>query len=434
MSINYLAWHETDDAIKSKILRRSESDIGDLASVVAPIIAAVKQEGDAAIARYTHQLDGAPLDAGIKVTEAEFLEAETLVSAEIKEALKVCIAQVKSFHEAQMARIEKRWLVEVGAGVWAGEQVNPLPSVALYVPRGKGSFPSVMYMLCVPAVIAGVRKIAVCTPPNPDGRVDAASLVAARLCGVHDIYKVGGAQAIAALAYGTKTVPKVDKVIGPGNAYVAAARRQLADLIDPGMPAGPSEAIILADATANVHNTSLDVLNEAEHGPDSASLLVTPSRALAEAVRDYLPALIEALPEPRRGFCTKGMGHYGGIILTRTMEEAIAFCNDYAVEHLHLKVENPDEILPQLTDVGEILIGEYAPIALGNYGIGVNAILPTGRHARTHSATGVWDFLKRTTIAKANREGYDRLAAPVVALAEYEGFPSHSATVKKRLL
>jgi histidinol dehydrogenase len=272
----------------------------------------------------------------------------------------------------------------------------------------------------------------VCTPPTPEGRVDDASLFTAEVCGVKDVFKVGGAQAIAALAYGTQTVPKVSKVLGPGNSYVAAARRLLADVINPGMPAGPSEAIILADDSAHVSNTARDLLNEAEHGPDSASLLVTHSEALAAAVAGILPAIIDELPEKRREFCAKGFSTYGGIVITRSLEESIAFCNEYAVEHLQLKVRNPERVVHKLLHVGEILIGEYTPIALGNFGIGVNAVLPTGGHARTWSATSIWDYLKRTTLAMNTRAGFDHLKGPVVTVSDYEGFPAHSNAITKR--
>jgi histidinol dehydrogenase len=304
--------------------------------------------------------------------------------------------------------------------------------VGLYVPRGKGAFPSVMYMLCMPAVVAGVPEIAVVTPPTPEGRVDDASLFTAEVCGIKNVYKAGGAQAIAALAYGTKSVPKVSKVLGPGNSFVAAARRMLSDVMNPGMPAGPSEALIFADDSAHVENTARDLLNEAEHGPDSASLLVTHSEKLAAAVEKMLPRIIDELPEKRREFCAKGFSTYGGIVITRSLEESIAFCNEYAVEHLQLKVSRPETVIPLLHHVGEILVGEYTPIAMGNFGIGVNAVLPTGGHARTWSATSIWDYLKRTSLALNTRKGFDHLRGPVVTVSDYEGFPAHSSAITKR--
>jgi histidinol dehydrogenase len=247
-----------------------------------------------------------------------------------------------------------------------------------------------------------------------------------------DHRKVGGAQAIAALAYGTETVPKVRKVLGPGSPYVAAAKRLLSDVIDPGMPAGPSESIVLADASADPHNTCLDILNEAEHGKDSAALLITHDEKLAYYVQENLPAHICELPQPHREICEIVMSGYGGIILTENLQQSIDVANEYAAEHLHLKVENPDAVLPLIKHAGEILIGEYTPSSLGNYGIGVNHVLPTGGWAHTYSCTSVWDFLKRTSISRCTRAGFDALKEPVSTLTDYEGFPAHGNVLRKR--
>jgi len=435
MQINTYRWHETPKETRQKILRRSETDIGGVRDIVAPIIEDVRMHGDEALARYAKKFDGADLDPRrIKASEEDFAEAAKRLPAKLKDAIRFCADNVRRFHQAQLDREERRWLIEVTPGVWAGEQISPLPSVGLYVPRGKGAFPSVMYMLCGPAVVAGVPEIAVCTPPTPEGRVDDASLFTAKVCGIRHVYKVGGAQAIAALAYGTATVPKVAKVLGPGNSFVAAARRMLSDVINPGMPAGPSEALIVADDSAHVENTARDLLNEAEHGPDSASLLVTHSEKLAAAVAAMLPAIINELPEKRREFCAKGFSTYGGIVITRSLEETIAFCNEYAVEHLQLKVKSPETIVPRLLHVGEILVGEYTPIVMGNFGIGVNAVLPTGGHARTWSATSIWDYMKRTSLAMNTRKGFDALKDPIVTVSDYEGFPAHSSAITKRKL
>jgi histidinol dehydrogenase len=323
-------------------------------------------------------------------------------------------------------------MVEIEPGVHAGEQVSPIDSVGLYVPRGKGAFPSTMYMLCIPAVIAGVQKIAVVTPPKNDGTADDASLFTAKLCGVENVYKVGGAQAIAALAYGTETVPRVRKVLGPGSPYVQAAKQMLFGVLDPGMPACSSEAVILCDETADPHNTCLDMLNEAEHGEDSAVLLITHDEKLAAFVQKNLPNYIAELPEPHRTICEKVVKGYGGIILTENLEGSIAFSNEYAPEHLHLKVRDPNAIVPQLKNAGEILIGEYTPSSLGNYGIGVNHVLPTGGFAHSYSCTTVWDFLKRTSLSAVDAQGFASLKGPVETLTNYEGFPAHGNVLRKR--
>ncbi len=435
MDIAFYRWNETDDVTKTRILRRAETDIADVESLVRPIIEDVRKNGDAALVKYAAQFDRADIrpDA-IKATGKDFEEARLSLSEEVREAIIFCAENVKMHHEAQMARVEQSWIEEVRPGVWAGEQVNPVPSAGIYIPRGKGAFPSMTYMLCTAAKVAGVPEIHVVTPPTPDGGTDHASLFAAEICGVKNVYKAGGAQGIAALAYGTKTIPSVKKVVGPGSPYVAAAKRLLSHIIDPGMPAGPSDALILADESADPWNTALDVMNEAEHGADSASLLVTHDETLAQEVRKHLPEIIEALPEPRREYCAKVFQTYGGIVLTGSLEDSIAFANTYAPEHLHLKVAQPDDILPLLRNTGEILIGELTPPVLGNFGIGVNAVLPTGGNAATYSCSSVWDFLKRASIARCDPQGYEVLKDPVLTLADYEGFPGHGDVLRKRKL
>lgn len=433
MDINFYRWKETPDATRTKIMARAQADIAGVQTGVAEIIANVKAKGDAALREYSQKFDKI-VPEQFKASEEEFARAEKALDADLKKAIRKCADNVKLFHEEQMRRVEKSWMVEIESGVWAGEQVSAIPSVGLYVPRGKGAFPSAMYMLTLPAVIAGVPEIAVVTPPRPDGFADDATLYTAQLCGVKNVYKVGGAQAIAALAYGTESIPKVAKVLGPGSPYVAAAKLLLSHVIDPGMPAGPSESIILCDSSTNVDNTCLDILNEAEHGEDSAALLVTHDERLAREVRQKLPEFINALPEPHRGICTAvlGEGGYGGIVLTESLEDSIAFANEYAAEHLHLKVKDADKVAAKILHAGEILIGENTPSSLGNYAIGVNHVLPTGGRAHTYSCTTVWDFLKRTSISKVDAQGFESLKGPVITLATYENFPSHVDVLKKR--
>lgn len=433
MTINFYRWKDTDDTACTRILRRAQADIDGVVEQVKPIIADVKARGDAALIDYAKKFDSADLTA-IKASAEEFDEAEKALEDDLQSAIKHCADNVKRFHEEQMRRVEDPWMIEVEPGVLAGEQVSAIESVGLYVPRGKGAFPSAMYMLCIPAVLAGVENIAVVTPPRADGRADDASLYTARLCGVEGVYKVGGAQAIAALAYGTQTVPKVRKVLGPGSPYVAAAKRLLSNTIDPGMPAGPSEAIILCDESANPHNTCLDLLNEAEHGTDSAVLLITHSSELLNYVKLNLGKAIEELPEPHRNICAHVFGPegYGGLVQTDSLAESIALTNEYAAEHLHLKVQNPDGILPKIKHAGEILIGEHTPSTLGNYGIGVNHVLPTGGWAHTYSCTSVWDFLKRTSVSRVDEKGLKALKPSVLTLTDYENFPAHGDVLRKR--
>ncbi len=433
MHINYFIWNDLKTEQKETLMRRSATDISDIMEKIRPIIADVRFNGDAGLLAYTRKHDKVDLEPHqIKVSDAEFAAAEEELSSELKHAIDRCAANVKKFHEEQLRRVEKEWLFEVEPGVFAGEKVTPIDSVGLYAPGGKNSFPSSVYMLAIPAVLAGIKHIALVSPPRRDGSADAATLYAAKISGITNVYKAGGAQAIAALAYGTESIPKVAKVLGPCSPYGAAAKMVLSHMIDPGMPAGPSESIILCDETANPHNTVLDLLNEMEHGSDSASLLVTDNKVLADYVFAALPDAVRGLPAPQSEYCQKVLKSYGGIILTENMEQSIAVCNEMATEHLVIKTKNPEETAKHIFNAGEILLGEHTPSTLGNYGIGVNHVLPTGGMARSYSCTSIWDFLKRTSIAKTTKDGLETLQDPVVKMAEYEGFPAHINAVTER--
>ena len=419
---------------RARMLRRAEVAIDDLLDYVRPIVQAVRERGDEALIECMQRFDHVQLTPeGLRVSRAEIDQAHDLLAADVHRAIERAIRNVRTFHERQMPH--EQWFTQIAPGVMAGEKITPISSVALYVPRGKGAFPSVMYMLATPASIAGVPRIVVCTPPGPDGTVDPASLVAADLCGVHEIYRVGGAQAIAALAYGTASIARVHKITGPGSPYVSAAKRLLYGTVDVGLPAGPSESILLADESADPELVARDLMIEAEHGPDSSSLLVTADRALLNAVLELLPAKIAAQPEPRQTFCRTGFMSEkgtGGLVLTDTLQNAIAFVNEYAPEHLEVHVREPFAILPELKNVGEILIGPYTPTSIGNYCLGTNAILPTGGFAHTFSCTSVYDFLKRTGVGYLTSEGYAALSGTTRQLAEFEGFPAHAAAVTER--
>jgi histidinol dehydrogenase len=419
---------------RSRLLRRAEVAIDELIEYVRPIVHAVRERGDEALIEFMERFDHVQLSPDRLCVSREEIEAayEQLDKA-VHRAIEQAIHNVRTFHERQMPH--EQWFTQVAPGVMAGEKITPISSVGLYVPRGKGAFPSVMYMLAAPASIAGVPRIVVATPPAPDGTVDPASLVAADLCGVHEIYRVGGAQAIAALAYGTASITRVHKITGPGNPYVSAAKRLLYGTVDVGLPAGPSESIVLADESADPELVARDLLVEAEHGPDSSSLLVTNSRPLLEAVLSLLPDKIKALPELRQTFCRSGFESEqgtGGLLLTENIHQAIDFVNEYAPEHLQIHVREPFALLADLKNAGEILIGPYTPIPMGNYCLGTNAILPTGGFGHTFSCTTVFDFLKRTGIGYMTAEGYAGLSEVTRQLAEFEGFPAHAGAVTQR--
>jgi histidinol dehydrogenase len=425
MKVNRYVLAELSREQRSQLLhQRAQDNLEDVEATVLQVLTAVRSGGDTALIRLTRQYDGVELsESQLRVSEEEFDRADKLVSKNLRAALVQSIQNVRNHHQFQLP--PPSWMKEVAPGVIAGERITPVSSVGLYVPRGKGSFPSVMIMLCIPAVIAGVSEIVVCTPPGADGSVDPASLVAARLCGVENIIKVGGAQAIAAMAYGTDSVAKVDKILGPGNQYVAAARRILFGIVDPGPPAGPSESVILCDPSADVEIAARELLVEAEHGEDSAALLVTHSSALAAAVVDLLPGLVDKLPDARARNCRTVLSNYGGIVITERLQDSIAFVNEYAPEHLRVLADNPFELLPAIIHAGEVLLGENTSIAFGNFSIGLNAILPTGRHARTYSCMGVNEFLKRSSFAYVSAAGVRSVGPTAVELARYEGFPAH---------
>ncbi|MEN2989880.1 histidinol dehydrogenase [Tistrella sp. BH-R2-4] len=418
-----------DAAARAGLLKRAESDLGPFLDKVRPIIEAVRTEGDAALARFAREFDKAPVDpARIQVEPAAFDRAFDAVEPEVIEAIRYAVDNIRRFHQDQ--KPEEMWLHEIRPGAFAGDRFLPIPSVACYVPRGKGSFPSVVMMTTVPAVVAGVPEISIITPPGPDGEVDAATLVAARLAGVETVYKCGGAQGVAAVAYGTETVRRAVKIVGPGSPWVVAAKRLLSDVIDPGIPAGPSEAIIFADDTADGRLAALDLLVEAEHGPDSSAWLVTTSRQVAEDAIAALDGYWAKMGAQRTAFSTAVLtGPRGGVVLAPDLEAAYAFINDYAPEHLEVLGDEPFAHLGRLVNAGEILLGNRTPVTLGNFVLGPNAVLPTNAAARTFSPLSVFDYMKRSSVGYVTAKAYPELARHAGILARYEGFEAHAAAV-----
>lgn len=414
---------------RATLLKRAESDLSGFIERVKPIIEAVRSEGDAALARFAREFDKSEVDpAAIAATPADFDEAFATLEQEVLEAIQFAVGNIRAFHEAQ--KPEEMWMKEIRPGAFAGDRVRPIPSVACYVPRGKGSFPSVVMMTTIPAVVAGVKEICVITPPGPGGKIDAATLVAARLAGVETVYKCGGAQGIAAVAFGTQTVRKCVKVVGPGSPFVVAAKRLLSDIIDPGIPAGPSEAVILADRTADGRLAALDLLIEAEHGPDSSAYLVTDSPEVAEAAAAALPGYWAKMGEQRVAFSQAVLcGPRGGIVLAPDFDAAIAFVNDYAPEHLEILSDEPFAHLGRIENAGEILLGRHTPVTLGNFVLGPDAVLPTNRASITHSPLSVFDFMKRTSVGYVTAAAYPELARHARVLARYEGFDAHENAI-----
>ena len=418
-------------AQRANLLKRTESDMTPFLEGVKPIIEKVRQEGDAALVHYAKAFDKAEITENtIKASAEDFDKAFETLSPDVMEAIRFAVKNIKEFHQAQVPELLR--LSEARPGVFTGDRFTPIESVACYIPRGKGSFPSVVMMTTIPAAVAKVPNLFIVTPPGPDGKVDDATLVAARLAGVENVYKCGGAQAVAAVAYGTKTVPKADKIVGPGSPWLMAAKQLLADLIQPGTPAGPSESIVLADSTANPHIAALDLIIESEHGPDSSAFLITPSREVAEKAARAIPEYWEKIGPMRTEYSSTVLtGEKGGIVLTRDMDQALEFINDYAPEHLEVLSSEPFQYLGKVKNAGEVLMGENTPLTLGNYLLGPNAVLPTSGAARTSSCLCVYDFLKMTSVGYVTKPAYDELAKHAHCLATYEGFEGHALAVSE---
>lgn len=431
IEINYRIWKKLTDSQKEKIFSRSEIDIEEIRKKVEKIILKVKKEKDKALIDFEKKFDKADLSCiPIAVQENEYKDAENMLSPQLKEALRFSIENVRKFHIANRP-IENK-TVKIRPGITAREKIIPIESAGLYIPRGRGSFPSMLYMLGVPAVEAGVKRVCVATPPNQDGTVDAACLYAAKLCGINEIYKIGGAQAIAALAYGTESVKPVVKIVGPGSMYVTAAKRILCGKIDIGLPAGPSESILLADETADPYLAALDLAIEAEHGSDSSALLITPSKRIANAVLKYLKLIIDDMSEPRKTFISDVMSGYGGIIVTESMDTAYKIINKFAPEHLEIMTKDNAESASHIENAGEILLGKYTPFSAANYSAGPNAVLPTGGGAKTFSAVSIKDFVKYTSVIELTEKGYSLIKPHATAIADYEGFQAHGNAFKLR--
>lgn len=427
--INFHELAKLSPAARAALQQRTEADLSTYEAKVRPIIDAVRADGDAALVRFAGEFDKAPVSIGeIAASEADFAAAEKRLDPKVREAMEFAAESIRKFHQDQMP--EEMWLHEIRPGTFAGDRSLPIDSVACYVPRGKGAFPSVALMTSIPAKVAGVKDVVIITPPGPDGKVDDATLVAARMAGVAKVFKAGGAQGIAAVAYGTATIPQVAKVIGPGSPWVAAAKRLVSHVIDTGSPAGPSEVIIFADESVDGALAALDLLVESEHGPDSSAYLVTWSRKVAEQALAAIPGFWEEMGDQRVSFSSTVLGGpIGGVVLARDEADAIAFCNEYAPEHLEILSKEPFVYLGRLRNAGEILLGEHTPTTLGNFVIGPNHVLPTSGWARTASAVSVFDFLKRNSIAYVTSRGYPELARHAHALATYEGFEAHANAV-----
>ncbi len=413
---------------REALLKRSELDVDSVIPKVAEIISDVRKGGDKALLMYTERFDGVKLSVNeFRVSEREFLLAFGKLDAATMKAIKIVAEAIKKFHLKQLPR---EWVAQLAPGIKAGQLVRPLERVGVYVPGGLARYPSSLLMAAIPARVAGVGSIIVCTPPSKDGKVDDAVLVAAKVAGVDAVFKVGGAQAIAAMAYGTGSVPKVDKIVGPGNVYVAAAKQIVAPKVDIEFVAGPSEVLIIADESAEPRFIAADLLSQAEHDAYAAAVLVTTSEELASKVQELVEEMVRE--NPRRGVMRKALENYGRIVVVRDLNEAIEFANAYAPEHLELMVKQARRMLKRVKNAGSIFVGAYSPVAAGDLAVGPNHILPTGGTASRRSGLSVLDFVKLPTVQELSKQGLKRVAGIVERLAEVEGLPGHARSIKER--
>ena len=413
---------------RARILNRSMEDVSSVYMEVRDTIHRIKEEGDAvALKHYTkHKKNIGPSD--LKASPREFAAAYEAVRPEVVKALKFAAKNIKKFHLAQKER--DMWTVEIAPGIIAGRMTRPLDIVGAYVPGGRAAYPSSVLMNIIPAKVAGVPRVVVTTPPGPGMTVNAETLVAADIAGAEAVFKIGGPWAVGSLAYGTETVPRVDKIVGPGNRWVTAAKMVVFGQVDIDSPAGPSEGLILADHTADPGLLTFDFFSQLEHDPDAASVLVTDDAGLAE---EMVKRILEQLPTiPRREIIEVGLENNSAVLLAKNMDEAIDFTNEYATEHLQIITEDPWSVLPRINHAGSIFMGPWAPIPCGDYATGTNHVLPTGRCARMFSGLSVDDFIKKPTFQYLNQKGLKHLRQAVETLAEAEGLPVHAEAVRQR--
>lgn len=408
------------------IKRTLEAGTQEQLQVIKTIIKAVRAQGDQALKEFTAKFDRVELTK-LKVTKAEVDEAYKQLTEEQIAIIQEAAANIKAFHEKQL---RPSWLTTEENGTMLGMKITPLDSVGVYVPGGTAAYPSSVLMNVVPAKVAGVKRIVMVSPPSQDGLLPAAVLVAAKEAGVEEIYKVGGAQAVAALAYGTETIQPVDKITGPGNIYVALAKREVFGDVDIDMIAGPSEIAILADQTAKANEIAADLLSQAEHDPRACSILVTPSPKLAEQVAKEVEMQLAVLP--RKEVAAASIRDYGAIYVTEDLDEAVKVVNEIAPEHLEIITENAMELLGKIRHAGAIFIGRYSSEPVGDYFAGPNHVLPTNGTARFSSPLNVDDFQKKSSIISYSQKAFEENASKIAAFARLEGLEAHARAIESR--
>lgn len=419
---------QTKNNILNDLLKRSPNNYDSYADKVNEIVNTVRAEGDKAVFDYTLRFDKTEITKDtLKVTPAEIDEAYSLVSDDLVEIMKKAAKNIEDYH---MKQKQYSWFDSKPDGTILGQKVTPLSKVGVYVPGGKAAYPSSVLMNVLPAKCAGVEEIVMVTPPDKDGKVNPGTLVAATIAGVKTIYKVGGAQAIAALAFGTQSIPKVDKIVGPGNIFVALAKKAVFGFVSIDSIAGPSEILVLADETANPRYVAADLLSQAEHDELASAILVTTSMELAKKVSDEIDVFVEQLS--RKEILEKSLENYGYILVAENMEEAIETANDIASEHLEIVTKNPFDTMTRIKNAGAIFLGEYSSEPLGDYFAGPNHVLPTNGTAKFFSPLGVDDFIKKSSIISYSREALEPISGDIIKFAESERLTAHANSIKVR--
>jgi histidinol dehydrogenase len=430
-------WADLDATARAAFLSRGLDDIFDpaLQASIAALVADVREHGDAAICRALERFDGCSVAPGdLRVTDAEFAAARTETPAAVQDAIRQAIDHSRRFNERALEHGD--WRFDIEPGLMVGEKRTAIASAGLFVPSGKGSFPSVLVQIGTPAVVAGVPEIRVVVPPIPgsDGKVDPAVLVVADELGLREVFRANGPAGVAALAFGTESISACRKVLGPGSPPVASAQLEMQRHGVVGMQIlAASESMVIADATADSRLLAADLLNEAEHGTDSASVLLTWEPEVIERVQPELVRQLAALPEPRRTMAAAAIGVNGGAVLVRDRAEAIEVANLYAPEHMQLATADDEAVLAGIEHAGEVLLGQHTPFSAGNYLIGIPATLPTSGYARVTSGVTALAFTKTISLARASAEALAAMAPAIVALADHEGFPAHAAVIHERL-
>lgn len=419
---------DTKKNILEDLLKRSPNNYDSYAETVSEIINDVKLRKDEAVFEYTRKFDKADLNASnILVSEEEIQEAYSLVDASLVEIIRKALVNIRDYHIKQK---QYSWFDSQPNGTILGQKVTALSKVGVYVPGGKAAYPSSVLMNVVPAVVAGVERIVMTTPPDKEGKVTPATLVAAKEAGVQEIYKVGGAQAIAALAYGTESIPKVDKIVGPGNIFVALAKKAVYGHVSIDSIAGPSEILVLADETANPRFIAADLLSQAEHDELASSILITTSEELAQKVSDEVDQFVAILP--RKEILLKSLDNYGYILIAKDMEEAVDVANEIASEHLEIVTKDPFYYMTKIKNAGAIFLGEYSSEPLGDYFAGPNHVLPTNGTAKFFSPLSVDDFIKKSSIISYSREALEPIHQDIIAFANAEHLTAHANSIAVR--